>query len=141
AGIMANRVLKILKKIKGRSPDELRVRLGQALAACGERAGWSSRTRLPSDAALFRMLDVSRIRGQALSAEALLAHFRTRSTPKFFAAFDDPEQTVGALRQWFGPHAEQRVVERARRISAGRFDLLGLHDLPFGEPIAWPLEP
>ena len=54
---MASRVLRMLKKIKGRSPDELRVRVGQALAACGERAGWSSQARLPRDATFFRMLD------------------------------------------------------------------------------------
>jgi hypothetical protein len=138
---MAKHLLRILKKIKGRSPDELRVRLGQALAAYGERAGWSSQARLPCDEALFRMLDASRISGRTLSAESLLAHFRTRTVPRFFAAFDNQEKTVHLLRETLGPHAEKGVIERARRLSAGHFDLLGLHDLHFGEPVDWHLEP
>jgi hypothetical protein len=142
---MAPRVLKILKKMRGRSPDEFRVRFQQALAAYMERTGWSSQARLPSDAALSRMLSPARVclpkSPDRSLAETLLSHFRTRSAPKFFAGFRDPAKTVGALREWFGPIAEERVVERARRISAGYYDLLGLRDLHFGTPMDWRLEP
>src|SRR5438105_11898666 len=137
---MANRALKILRKIKSSSPDEFRVRLRQAFAAYGERAGWSSSARLPDDAALLRMLDPKFFGGRILSADALLAHFRTRTAPKFFAAFLDQDKTVHIL-QTLEPHAEKRAVERARRISAGHFDLLGLQGLHFGNPIDWHLEP
>jgi hypothetical protein len=138
---MANRVLRILRKIKSSSPDEFRVRLGQAFAAYRERAGWRSLARLPEDAALVGMLDPKSLNGRTLTAEGLLAHFRTRTAPKFFAAFLDREKTVQALRQTLEPHAEKRVVERARRISVGQFDLLGLRGLHFGDPIDWHLEP
>ncbi|HLJ91999.1 MAG TPA: alginate lyase family protein, partial [Gemmataceae bacterium] len=138
---MVRRLWSMVNKIKGRSPDELRVRLGQALAAYGERSGWSSQAHLPSDGAFFRLLDRAQLSGGVLSPEALLAHFRGRSTPSFFVAFEDPKKTVAALRQRFGPQAEQHVLERARRICAGRFDLLGLHELQFGDPIDWQLEP
>jgi hypothetical protein len=138
---MSNRMVKVLRKIKKGSPDELRVRLGQALAAYGERAGWSSQTRLPSDAGLFHILDGSAFAKQSLSAEFLLQHFRTRTVPRFFAAFDDPQQTLRALRQTLGPQAERRVIEKAGRICAGHFELLGFPDLHFGDPIDWHLEP
>jgi hypothetical protein len=140
-GVMANRVAKVLRKIKKGSPDELRVRLGQALAAYGERAGWSSQARLPGDADLFGMLAPSCFEGESLSAGVLLHRFRTRKFPRFFAAFDDSQRTIQALRQTLGPQAQERVIERARRICAGRFDLLGFPDLHFGEPVDWHLEP
>src|SRR5947207_2266614 len=132
---MVNRALKLLKKIRRCSPDELRLRVSQALSAYGERAGYAA--RLPSDTALFRLLDDSRICGRTLSADSLLANFRERIRPRFFVAFEHPQRTVQALRQLFGPQAEERVAERARRMKAGRFDLLGLRDLDFGEPLDW----
>ena len=33
------------------------------------------------------------------------------------------------------------LIERAQRAAYGKFDLLGLTDLSFGEPIDWHLEP
>lgn len=138
---MGHRVLRIWKKIKQGNPGELRVRLGQALAAYGERAGWLAHARLPDDATFFGLLDGSRIGGTELSAEGLLGHFRTRKVPRFFPAFDNPRQTMQALRHVAGPHGERQVIEAARRICAGRFDLLGLRDLDFGVPVDWHLEP
>jgi hypothetical protein len=138
---MSKRVLKALKKIKGLQADELRVRARQGFAAYAERTGCSSQARVPDDARLFGMLDPSRIPSRSLCAEALLEHFRMRTVPKFFAGLHDPHKTVDALRQTAEPHTEERVIARARRICAGRFDLLGLHDLDFGEPIDWHFEP
>ena len=141
AGGMVNRVLKTWKRIKGLRADEIRVRTRQALAACAERAGYSSQARAPSDSSLFGMLDPARIKSHPLCAETFLEHFRTRTVPQFFAGLHDPSKTVHTLRQTLGPHAEERVLERARRIHAGRFDLLGLRDLDFGQPIDWHFEP
>src|SRR5256885_2003738 len=134
-------VLKKLKKLRGRSFDELRVRGAQALAARSERRGLSAQTRGPGDAALFCRLVASRLQGAQLSAESLLEHFRARTSPHFFASFMNRAETLTELRQRFGADAGQSVIERARRIVAGRFDLLGLRDLSFGDPIDWHLEP
>lgn len=132
--------LKIWKSLKGRSLEELRLRGAQRLAAASERAGLSSQARIPKDEAFFKLLD-RKTHGSLRSAQSLLEHFRTRERPRFFAAFNNPEETVEELRQRTGPQAEERVIERAERIIKGRFDLLGFHDLSFGEPVDWHLEP
>jgi hypothetical protein len=49
--------LKKLKKLRGRSLEELRARTAQTLAACAERRGLSAQARLPGDASFFRMMD------------------------------------------------------------------------------------
>lgn len=130
-----------LKKLKGRSLDELRVRSAQALAAGTERCGLSTQARLPRDSDFFKLLDSRRLGGELLSAEGLLSHFRSRTEPQFFAAFGDVGETRRELRGRWGARAEASVIERARRITEGRFDLLGLRDLSFGDPIDWHLEP
>src|SRR6267143_1694515 len=128
------------KKIKELRFDELRVRSAQKLAALAERRGWSSLTKLPSDAELLTMLDVESIGRDLWSAQEALEHFRSRSTPKFFASFHARNSTVEQLRtRW--PQAEQEILERADRIVQGQFDLLGFRSLSFGQPIDWHLEP
>ena len=134
-------MLEKLKKLKGRSPDELRVRSAQALAAYIERRGWSEQTRLPNDAAIFEMLKAIGTKRGSVSAESLLEHFRARTSTKFFAAFLNQQATIADLRRRFGPGAQEKAVERANRIEKGRFDLLGLRDLYFGETVDWHLEP
>ncbi|HEV7891012.1 MAG TPA: alginate lyase family protein [Pyrinomonadaceae bacterium] len=133
-------VLKKLGKLKGRGTRELRVRGAQALAAAAERAGVSSLSRVPSDEAFLRMLDASRTGVELKSADAWLEHFRGRSAPRFFAGFDDEEATREALRSRFNDESDA-VINRAERVLAGRFDLLGLKDLDFGSPVDWHLEP
>jgi hypothetical protein len=133
-------VLKKLRKLKGRSLKELRVRGAQALAARAERAGLSSRARVPSDAAFFRLLDPSRTDGELKNAVDWLGHFRRRAAPRFFAGLCEEEQTRAALRTRFDGEAAA-TIERAERILEGRFDLLGLRDLGFGSPVDWHLEP
>jgi uncharacterized heparinase superfamily protein len=124
-----------LHKLRQVGLDELRVRGSQALAAFAERQNWSSRSRLISDDALLRLFD-----GQSKSTSELLIHFRKRTTPKFFASFTDPQATLNELRRRW-PEAEKGIVERADRIVAGIFDLLGFRNLSFGNPIDWHLEP
>lgn len=135
------KVLTKLKKLKGRSAAELRVRGAQALSAYAERSGLSSEVRLPSDAAFFKLLDASCFSSSPLSAAGLLEHFRSRTSPAFFASFADREETVREFRRRFGRRAEEFVIERARHIVEGRFDLLGFRDLSFGNPPDWHLEP
>src|SRR5256714_14939659 len=133
--------LEKLKKLRGRSLDELRVRSAQALAAGTERYGLSTQARLPRDSDFFRLLDERRFGSEPLSAEGLLSHFRARTEPHFFAAFGDRDETRRELRGRWGARARTSALERARRITEGRFDLLGLRDLSFGNPVDWHLEP
>ena len=124
-----------LHKLRQVGFDELRVRGSQAIAAFAERQNWSSRSRLISDDALLRLLD-----GGLKSTSDLLNHFRARTSPKFFASFTDPQATINELRRRW-PDAEKEIVERADRLVAGHFDLLGFRNLSFGNPIDWHLEP
>jgi hypothetical protein len=134
-------MIELLQKLRGRSGEELRVRAVQALNAYGERRGWAEQARVPGDAAFFKLLDPAPFGGAPASAERLLAHFRGRESPHFFAAFDKPASSAAELRRRFGGAAEERTVARARRVVEGHFDLLGLHDLSFGDPIDWQFEP
>ncbi|HWS53605.1 MAG TPA: alginate lyase family protein, partial [Pyrinomonadaceae bacterium] len=76
----------------------------------------------------------------AADAAGLLEHFRRAPRP-FFCAFDDPEATREELRRRFADAAASALLERAARAAAGRFDLLGLRGLSFGDPVDWNLEP
>jgi hypothetical protein len=139
-------MIKVLRKLKGRSLDELRVRGVQAAACLAERAGLSADARLPADAAFLRLLDASQFgsgnsNGAPLASESLLTHFRSRPSHAFFAAFNAPDETRAVLVTRFGGDARASLVERAERIVAGRFDLLGLRGLDFGDPVDWHLEP
>ncbi|MBD0326921.1 MAG: hypothetical protein ICV68_10840, partial [Pyrinomonadaceae bacterium] len=134
-------MIKLLRKLKGRSLTELRVRGAQAAASFAERARLSAQTRVPKDSSFFALLDASRFEATPLSAEVLLAHFRSRASLNFFPAFSSPDETRAVLQSRFGGRARELVVERAERIVAGRFSLLGLHDLDFGNPVDWQLEP
>lgn len=135
------KVLTKLRKLKGRSATELRVRGAQALATYAERSGLSRQARVPSDAGLLRLLDASQFSSATLSARSLLEHFRSRTRPRFFASFADRDETVREFRRRFGQRAEEAIVERAERIIEGRFHLLGFQDLAFGNPPDWHLEP
>ena len=112
-----------LKKLKDASLDELRVRAAQRVAAFTERRGWSSLGKLPTDREF----------------EALVSS-NGKFEAKFFPSFKSPQETVEAFRsRW--PNTAQRLVEKADRICEGKFDLLGLKNLSFGNPIDWQFEP
>jgi len=115
-----------LQKLKNASLHELRVRAAQQVAAFSERRGWSTLARLPGD--------------DVLTVNNLLEHFRTRSTPTFFGSFESPEKTARVFAsRW--PESAQKLIDKADRIVAGKFDLLGFKDLGFGDPIDWQFEP
>ena len=113
----------------------------QAAALLAERAKLSPQSRVPEDAALFALLDASRFQAAPLSPEILLTHFRSRASTNFFPAFGSPDETRAVLRSRFGGQARELLIERAERIVSGRFSLLGLHELDFGNPLDWQLEP
>lgn len=129
-----------LKKLRGRSFAEFRARAGQAVAARGEMYGISAGSRPPADAEFSKLLSIPFASSAEHSAEKLRESFRARRSPNFFAAFDDPAATKSELRRRW-PESAASVVTRAERVLAGRFDLLGLRDLDFGDPVDWHREP
>ncbi len=131
---------KLLGKLKGRSVEELRVRLLQAVAVGAERSGLTSRHRIPDHEAFFSRRLASSFRSRINSPSDLLAHFRVRKGPRFFAGLDDPGATASTWAKR-SPACSQDLIERANRILEGRFDLLGFKELSFGTPILWNLEP
>jgi hypothetical protein len=129
-----------LRKLRGRSAAELRVRGVQALHTQAERVGLAAQRRVPTDQAFFRLLNRAHLKTAPPSAVNLLAHFRTRTTPVFCAAFTDADATRAILRRRFGAESES-LLARAQAIKAGKFDLLGQRGLDFGTPVDWQLEP
>ena len=132
-------ILKV-KKFRKASWEELRVRSTQFLAILNERLGESSLTRLGTDEELLQKLKPPPSGQQPGLQYEPLEMFRKRSEPKFFAAFTNREATVQEFRRRL-PDQETKVVERANSIVLGKFDLLGFHNLNFGKPIDWHLEP
>ena len=133
-------LIRILSKLRGRSGAELKMRAGQVIAAAAERHGISPDLRSFDDAEWIQKMLVHESHPDGGDAAMLLERFRSRATPSFFASFHDPDTTLAELRaRW--PKAEERILEQAGRIRAGRFDFLGCGDISFGDPIDWHLDP
>ena len=71
---------------------------------------------------------------------AVLSRMRSPGGSWFIAAGDSSMATRGALDR-LCPGATGRLMDHARRLAAGRFDLLGYRGLDFGSPIDWHLDP
>jgi len=130
----------VLRKLRGRSAGELRARGLQVANMWLERMNLSAQVGEPSDAQFWRRLTPDTRRVIAVGdAESLLAAFRAAGN-RFFAAFDEPQATIGELRRRW-PRAEREIVARADAICGGVFDLLGYDGLSFGNPIDWHRDP
>jgi glycosyltransferase involved in cell wall biosynthesis len=122
-----------VRRLMSMSAAELRVRGSQSVAKLLEAKGWSALNKLPSDEALADLFRTPK------SVDPL-AHFRARTSPAFFASFDQRESLIAELRsRW--PRADAEIVAATDRAVASKFDLLGFKDLNFGEEIDWRLEP
>ena len=116
------------------------MRSTQKLSALAERRGWSSLTVVPDDIAFFTLFEPERVNGVHRSAEDLLRHFRTRTTPQFFRSFLNTEHTSAEWkRRW--PASASEIVNHASRIVDGQFELPGWQGASFSWPIDWHLEP
>lgn len=129
-------VFKKLKKLKGRSLEELRVRGSQKLTALAEKHKLTKKT-LPTDVEFRSLFDETKINKGKLTTEGFLEHFSTRTFPKFFKSFHEAEKTKEALSSF----EKNALIEKAESICNGRFDLLGFNSLFFGEPVDWHLDP
>ena len=130
-----------LKKIRGRSLDEIRRRGEQALSAYGEQLGLKG--KLPTDEEFSKLLNAELFGAAAAPprAEQLLESFGAWQQAQFFFAFEDKEATAADFRARFGNEAARQIIARAERALEGKFDLLGFSPLDFGVPVNWHLEP
>jgi hypothetical protein len=123
------RIVQTVRKLRGRSLTELRVRGRQALAAYFERVGVTD-----SGVAFDEALSLP------ATPEQMLARFRDETRERPFEGLANRGRTVAALRSQC-PAAEREILDRAERAARGRFDLLGFRDLSFGDPIDWLADP
>ncbi len=135
---MAN-PLETIKKLKGRSWEEIRTRGEQAFFVYSEQIGLSG--KLPTDQAFRRLLDKSNPgRGHAAPAD-LRRVFYENAERSFFPAFAEKQSTLAVFRERFGGKSAAKIIEKAEKNRQGRFDLLGLLNLDFGKKVDWHFEP
>lgn len=135
------RIPERLRKLKGKSLDELRVRCAQAARARLERVGLSSETREPSDRAFTRLFDFPSISGKVADGDELLQGFRQRELAlgRVFAGLANPRQTGREFRLRC-PQAAAAIMGAAERITGGLVDLGG-RAISLGTRPDWTLEP
>ncbi|MGI8495333.1 MAG: heparinase II/III family protein, partial [Pyrinomonadaceae bacterium] len=136
---MANPI-ETLRKLKGRSLNEIRVRGEQAISVRTEQIGLSG--KLPGNEEFNSLIDKSRLDEENITPETLRAAFYKQSQTSFFQSFADKEKTLDAFRRNFGGIVTASILDKAERITESRFDLLGYQNLDFGgEHIDWHYEP
>lgn len=129
-----------LRKLKGRSLNEIRVRGEQAIAVRTEQIGLSG--KLPGNEEFLSLIDKSRLNEENITPETLRAAFYKQSSDSFFQSFADKEKTLDTFRGNFGGIVTATILDKAERIIEGRFDLLGYQNLDFGgENVDWHFEP
>jgi uncharacterized heparinase superfamily protein len=135
------RIPERLRKLKGKSLDELRVRCAQAARARLERVGLSRETREPSDRAFRQLFDFSDITGKLADADELLQSFRQRELPLgcIFPGLSKPTHTASELRSRC-PQAAAATIAAAERITGGLVELGG-RIVSLGTRPDWTLEP
>jgi hypothetical protein len=135
------RIPERLRKLKGKSLDELRVRCAQAARARLERAGLSRETREPSDRAFTRLFDSPGITGKAADGDGLLQDLRQRELPlgRVLPGLANPTHTASEFRSRC-PQGAAATIAAAERIAGGLVDLGG-RMASLGTRPDWMLEP
>ena len=135
---MANPLDK-LKKMKGRSWSEIRARGGQMFTSRTDQIGLSG--KLPSDEELFDLIDNSYFGGETPNSTDLFVKFYEDAEYNFFPSFRQKTLTLDAFKTQFGAESAEKIIAKAGKIVAGKFDLLGYESLDFGSPVDWHYEP
>ncbi|HZT57200.1 MAG TPA: alginate lyase family protein [Pyrinomonadaceae bacterium] len=127
---------KIKRALRGRvSPRAALLESGRrvvvAVRRSRERASLDRRTKDTTTPGALLAHEFAR-----MSGAELLAHFRARTSPKFFAGFGDSAEIVDGVID------ADSIVEEARGIvSAHRWPLLGYGSIDFGAEVDWLREP
>jgi hypothetical protein len=135
-----------LKKLGRMGWREIRERSRQEISKLGERALRAGMAEM-SDDALRRELTSSAFSGDGSDAsksiveiaDQIRASTLTVGPAHWFPSFGFRREIVETMESRFA--VERRsIIDRADRACRGRFDLLGLTDLSFGQPIDWHLD-
>ena len=134
------RLLERVRKLKGISINELRVRCSQSAHARLERIGLSSDSRLPSDKSFAQLLDLPG-GGQVADGNELLGRFRqhARISGHFLAGRCEPAATAREFQRRCAD-AAATAIAAAERITRGQVDL-GDRLVSIGSRPDWTLEP
>ncbi len=128
-----------IKKLKGKSLEELRTRGGQVFSAYSDQIGISG--KLPTDKELSQLMDSDYFDSRAFTPQMFFDKFYETSKTNFFPSFSNKEKIKESFINNFGEDAKSHFVEKANKILDGKFDLLGYLNLDFGEPVDWHYEP
>ncbi len=129
-----------LRKLGNRSARELWVRGRQETAKLAERLPGGLRGEMSNRMWLRELHPASRCGSAEASAAFILDRMRTSGGRTFFRSLARRSEIVALMNSRFA--AERlRLIDHADRICSARFDLLGLSNLSFGDPIDWRLEP
>ncbi|HEX8161977.1 MAG TPA: alginate lyase family protein [Pyrinomonadaceae bacterium] len=116
------------------APEAL-LRLRRRLGVSRERAALALRDETPRAARLSAEF-------AALSPAELLAHFRTRASPRFPAGLEAAPGELSRLAREEFPRETDELIARARRIAGeNRWSLLGCGEFDFGEEVDWLRDP
>jgi Heparinase II/III-like protein/Heparinase II/III N-terminus len=131
-----------LRKLAGMSPAEWRERGRQLLSKSGERFLGLHQGELSDRTFRGRLLppfSQASIESTVADVVEVMRGLDFSRRP-FMPLFGTRELAASMFRRRF-PEEFQRLLHRADRAAAGRFDVLGLLNLSFGHPIDWRLEP
>jgi uncharacterized heparinase superfamily protein len=136
-----------LRKLRGKSLREIRVRGTQEFAKLNERILGAGVSEMDDDELLREISPASRNGTGEGSAMLVLERIRSSitsatgsTTPSFFSALAHRNETLAILKQRFS-NERQGLLKGAERAILGRFDVLGFRNLSFGNPIDWHLDP
>jgi hypothetical protein len=131
---------RLMRKLRGRSVGEVRVRGTQLARVWLERTGVSHDAGEPSIDRIWRRVTPDAREQSHGDADQLRRSFNDAAVSRLWPGLADRDATVAALhRRW--PSAEGRIVDKADAVRAGRFSILGYPDLSFGDPIDWHRDP
>ena len=128
-----------IKKMRGKSWEELRTRGGQVLSVYSEQIGLSG--KLPSDAEFAGLFEQSHFGNEKISPENVMGLFYDNADYSFFPSFRLKDLTIEIFLEKFGEEIKKHYIEKAEKAVNGRFDLLGYQNLNFGKEIDWHFEP
>src|SRR5262249_50248154 len=93
-----------------------------------------------SDRALVREFESNARNGSSVgTAELWLGRLRSSKT-HLLPVFSQRDKVVEMMNRRFATQSEE-IITRATKAARGKFDLLGLKDLSFNDPINWHLDP
>lgn len=115
------------RRFRGRSLAELRERAAQAATALLERGGLVDSRELSSARVAAHLAGVN-------------GHDPCLVQASLFPSLEDRAATLDAIRR-LSPDADVSLRRRADAALEGRFELLGLREVSFGNPPDWRLDP